>query len=368
MSTATRVIVSEVALDPRNGAGFRAILPYLEQISRTSEAVTASLYLIDTGNLGQGIPGTRYIRVPYVKRLGFRALSILLGGWVQLHRNVGREASFLVLPNSIRDILLGLICRVYSPNVTVWVMDDFVGSRSKGGPRAWLFRKLFGILYRSARRRGVVSAAMDRSYREIYGVGADFVLGRTLKRVLPPAASAARAGRKLRMVYVGSFLSHYWEPIEALRKIPGEFCIDLYGINPPPENWLAKDRVIYRGALEGDRLLETLQEYDFGLLPYSFDSATVRMMSLSFPSKLVDYLGAALPVVTIAPQGLEFLWDLRGKGVGPVLNSVDPGEVSRLVAGLGTISAEEYSRWQESAHRWARAEFMEEAGKVQGIF
>lgn len=349
------ILVSEVALDEKNGAGMRAILPYLKLLPRAS---LSSLYLfLGAAHKTEKI---KYVSVPYWKKRGLENLSIFLSTFFQIRKHSDQDTHFLIVPNTIRDVLMGIACLRRSPFTTLWIMDDFIPTYiTEGRVIRKLYHLCFAYLYRSVQRRVVVSTAMGQAYLQRYGVPADFVLGRTLPEVLSLPSSPDPQPKNLRFVYVGSFLDHYFGPFKHLKKLALEldFEIDLYGMNPPPEKWLQPGKISYRGTVPTARLLSLLQSYHYGLITYSFDPHTELLMSLSFPSKLIDYLGATLPVLTICPPTLSFTSSFQNKKVG-VLQTENSLEATRKsILMLQTLEEQTYREWRKNAQNWANSEF-----------
>ena len=140
----------------------------------------------------------------------------------------------------------------------------------------------------------------------------------------------------LRIVWVGKYQIYYHEPIAALSELLRRHSalpiqLDLYGQVAPPPDVLVPGRVEYRGGFEDETLLETLREYDFGLLTYSFDAHTRAFMRYSFPGKLTDYVSVGLPVITISPLDISVCDDLLAHAVGPCAFSLsEPSCGNRL--------------------------------------
>jgi len=375
------ILVSEVPLDERNGAGMRAVLPYLCTLK---EGQLSSLYLSEQSHIGMGLQEIQYMEVPYRNRLGQRIPSFF-GTLKQIFCHFSRKDHFFVLPNSIRDVVMGLACRLFSPRVTVWVMDDFIETYAwKGRAYRWLCSKIFQLLYTTASQRIVVSQAMSDSYEKTYGKKADAILGRTLSRALPPQVRQKEENldsreKKLRFVYVGSFIHHYAQPIllmkEILQNSPEalgsiDIQIDLYGMIPPPAEWLLPEKIQYLGAVPSappDTLLKTLNSYDYGLIPYQFTTDTERMMSLSFPSKLIDYLGASLPTIIFSPPGLSFLKLAQSKNIGLIFTALSRKTLIQCMQQLSSLDPETYTQWQHNAYRWALEDFLFNSVKINQI-
>jgi hypothetical protein len=371
------VVVSNVALDEKNGAGMRAAIPYLRLMPETS---FSSLFLYLGHSTGNAITGVNYIAVPYVDAPGiFNLFRVFYRTFRAASSRFKKTDHFLIIPNTIQDVLMGLACRLVSPKIVVWVMDDFISAYAvEGRIVKRIYFRLFHLLYRLANRRVAIADPMRDHYRKKIGIEAEFILGKTLPHALPPKQKENHEfpnKRKWRLVYIGSFISHYLEPIKRIKdllKDPNthleiDLEIDLYGINPPPAEWLLPGKITYCGSLQPEKVLEVLQEYDLGLLTYSFNIETERMMSLSFPSKLIDYLGAALPVMAFVPPKLTFLSILEAKDVGITEVTLDLFSMKKALNELRFLDHPTYLRWQINSHKWAQEDFIMDQNKIRKI-
>jgi hypothetical protein len=374
------VVVCEAALDDRNGAGMRAILPYLRTLSPQR---IGSLFLFALPPY-RGCPEVDYCRVPYTHRSGFRTLSLVLGTFLRIFTVFRHRSHFIILPNSIYDLMMGVVCTLATQGRrsrrTVWMMDDFIEIHAEGtGLRRWLYPKLFKYLYKSAHQRIVVSQAMNVKYQKNFALSADQILGRTLAKVLSPLNTPEweqlRDKKNLRLVYLGSFSNAYFQPIEVLKAFLQDQVIpfsptievDLFGLHAPDSKWLLPGKIQYRGSLKESDLQFALKDYDFGIIPYSFDPHTEKLMRSSFPSKLIEYLGASLPTYVIAPHTLTFLEDVRAKNIGVVQTDCTQSSLLSSLDQLLNVDRKNYQKWRENAHRWAQDEFMFDKSKINQI-
>lgn len=366
------VVVSQVALDERNGAGMRAILQYLLEVQPPSvHSIFLANYPGATTFKGRtGLADkVHYEQLVLSKHSCLRLLSLCLKAFniflLKLSPSLRNNAVFLVLPDSIRDVALGLVCRLLVKNLVVWVMDDFPYGKSTLKDK--IYQRMFGLLYSCANKRIVISHPMDKAYSCAFNVKADHILGKTLTKTLPSRAARAIDAKnsRLRIVYLGSFLDYSAEPIKSLIKlagVPGSPSIEiaLYGIHPVPSSWGAEATDKYRGALPAnqDEVLKVLSQYDFALLPYSFDEHSIKTMMLSFPSKLVDYLGAALPVITIAPVSLSAIQSITAHAIGPIIHDASDSALLQLLQELSCLDPEKYKNWSINARKWAEDSFL----------
>ena len=111
-----------VVLHERNGGGMRTLLAYLSQLGARE---FHSVHFGDTTESGvHGLGRVGYLRVdklPFPQSLTSYARILR-----KLRREIGEDASFLLLPNTKDDVQLCLAATFVSARTRVWVMDDFV--------------------------------------------------------------------------------------------------------------------------------------------------------------------------------------------------------------------------------------------------
>ena len=365
------VVLCHVALDERNGGGMRTLLSYL---SRLGAREFHSVHFGDTAESGiHGLGRVGYLRVD--KRPFPQSLTSYARILRKLRREIGEDATFLLLPNTKDDVQLCLAATFVSARTCVWVMDDFVTTLFPNDPRRRLIaRYLFRRMYLRAGSRIAISEPMRREYARRYGKAAELVLGkRWLRADLLAGARREQPVEKaypLRIVWVGKYQPYYDEPLGTLSKLLRArpdlpVLLDLYGQVSPPPDLLVSGRLEYRGPFADARLLATLRAYDYGLLTYSFDARTREFMRYSFPGKLTDYVSAGLPVITISPRDITVCDDIVRRNIGPCVFDPTP---ETLYSGLNAaiqatpVLVEE---WRQNSLAWAREEFVFEVGLEQ---
>jgi hypothetical protein len=249
--------------------------------------------------------------------------------------------------------------------VHVSVHDDPVASAQLVGWPADVLRRLeraFEFCYREAASRDVISEAMRGRYLAAYARDAVVVthgIADARPVVREPAASTGgrlQRARPLRIVHVGNL--HY--PDEAIRfaeavHAHGGAELTLIG-NPPAAVRSAADRLGIRleSWLPQAELNARLPDFDFAYLPYGFSPERRRFVETSFPTKLISYLNAGLPILHHGPAYSSVAGFLRTYRAGVLLDTMDP---DALAAGLRRVEGEPYAVLREECARVARELF-----------
>jgi hypothetical protein len=362
------VVFSHVALDERNGGGMRTLIDYLGQ---AKYGPVISVHFGDTTYEGQhGLRDVRYLPISK-RRFPLSLLSYYAAARKAIRATVGKP-TFILLANTWDDMLLGLSATFAGTRTCIWLMDDFISTLTQ--PRSFrgaIFGALFKMLYRRTARRIAVSAAMAREYQIRYGKQADLLLGKRWPRnqmhAVPDSRLSISVARPLRFVWVGKYQNYYHEPISVLSTILREHpelpvTLDLYGQYPPDRGVELPGRVSYRGTFEDSTLLDLLRGYDYGLLTYSFDEHTRRFMRYSFPGKLIDYISAGLPVITISPRDVSICLDVEARNIGPCVFSLDSAAILAMLHDVLATDAAPIACWRANSSAWAMSEFVREEG------
>jgi hypothetical protein len=362
------VVFCHVALDERNGGGMRTLIGYLGHLDYSS---VLSVHFGDTPDTNQhGLREVRYLRIAK-HRFPLSLLNYYLAARKAV-RSAGAEPTCILFPNTWDDMLLGLVATFTGTRTCLWLMDDFISTLTQvRSIRSALMSVLFRQLYRRAARRVAVWTPMAREYQKRYGKGVDLLLGKRWPRgqlcTGAPRTSNISATDPLRLVWVGKYQPYYHQPIADLSAILREHpelpvTVDLYGQSPPERGVELPSRVAYRGPFDDSTLLHLLREYDYGLLTYSFDEHTRTFMRYSFPGKLIDYISAGLPVITISPPDVSICADVNGRDIGPCVFSRDSTSILAMLRHILSADAAQVARWRANSSAWAASEFVLEEG------
>ena len=177
--------------------------------------------------------------------------------------------------------------------------------------KPWLDRR-FGRLYRQAASRLCVSPFMEEEYRRNYGVEGEVLYPSRPKDSLAfdgVPQSYTKNGGPLVGAYAGRILiAGYARLVADVAKrleLRGGRLL-LYGPHSPRDlkRWgLDRQNVFPQGLTDPAQLISRLRnEADFVFVPMAFDAEGADYnMRVSFPSKLVDYTAAGLPLLVWGP-------------------------------------------------------------------
>ncbi len=353
------IVVSGVALHKKNGSGARVLSSYLSvfrdttvvNVFRDWARVTQADFAHQKGapsliHVGKGLLGAFCSSLKAV-----------------LRRHPGENTVLIVLPDSIRDMVVALPWLVFCPRSTLWMMDDVVGSalHAVGLVKGRCYNFFLNFIVHRVQNFAVISEAMAQSYFKRYGRKADLIITSSwhtddLKNKRQRSRIASSNTPK-KIIYIGSYTSPYIGPLLQLSKIKElerYLTLDLFGYEAPPQDILSP-AISYKGAPERGELINLLSSYDMGLLSYSAEEQSQTLMRLSFPSKLIDYLAADLPVLTIAPEGLGFVKQLRERNVGPVFSGT--AVTSLDLERIRSLDSNHFHLWSESSKQWFQEQF-----------
>ena len=222
------------------------------------------------------------------------------------------------------------------------------------GPRHWgghhpitgpSILRAFTSIYRRATSRLCVSRKMEAAYYKLTGVP-----GTVLHPARQPDTQAFREpppGRMLEAsgpvaVYFGTINSpHVVGLLQSLSEVLSILSGRLILIGPPSLH-VNRSQLLDRANVRHVGLLPTMddirelcrREATFLYLPFSFNDAG---MSLSFPSKLIDYTTVGLPVLVQAPSSAPIAdWIYDNRDAAMFVDSPDRCKLRRAIMELWT--------------------------------
>ena len=240
---------------------------------------------------------------------------------------------------------------------TVW--DDPEGWMRDAGYDSLSRRRLwrcFGEALRAARNLSTAGEAMQRVYREEYGVTSVI-----LRHGMEAPASPGEGRRDDGEVVVGFVGSTYgrdaWTAfLAAVSCLNASGCLPrirvrTFGAGELPDRFDGVE-IENRGWQPSDVMLRGIAESDFCYLPYWFDPAKRRHVEMSFPNKFETYVAAGRPVLFHGPEYAGIAETVRRYSVGLCVHSLDRREI---VSALERLIVD--GRFKDSCSRAARAAF-----------
>lgn len=201
---------------------------------------------------------------------------------------------------------------------------------------------VFAGTYRRAKSRFCISRTMEATYRTRFGVAGDVLLpsrGRdSVSFDQPRPEGFGRSGR-LKVFYAGSVYGEAFKHLEAIASSLAEegHRLIVYTPSLPPPGFTARNLEI-RAPLPSGQLVRCLhEEADVLLLLTTFAVDAKEPVKTSFPSKFVDYTGAAVPVLVVTPPTGCLVDYLAGRpAAGELLCDASPQAVKAAVCDLAS--------------------------------
>ncbi len=207
-----------------------------------------------------------------------------------------------------------------------------------------------GRVYRSAASRLCVSPWMAEAYEQRYGAAAGVLYPSRSKSTETSAAPPDRLGRRqggLTVAFAGTIRAgEHYRLLQAVARAlrPSAGRVLVFGpitVEQAAAEGLNESNVHFRDMVDPRTLASCLrEEADALLVPMSFDPADAANMRVSFPSKLVDYTAAGLPLLICGPAYASAVqWARRYPGVAEVVGSPDSAAVEHALDKLAADPA-----------------------------
>lgn len=258
----------------------------------------------------------------------------------------------LVCPQSRFDLAAAaeLLERTKVPAV-VWFMDDYYGDAGAAAD----VRKVWD----GARRRFVISEAMQRHFAAAYG-GECEVLNNSVDFPARDDGPEERQDSRLRVVYAGAMHSYYDDvlrrTLEELRGLGDVLSLDIYSHEALPADLQPGEGDPWRhfAAVTADRLIPLLREYDVLLLLSSFKPEHRALAETSLASKTADYLAAGRCILVYGPEYAENVGYARRHDFGEIVTSASEGALREALVALA-LDPERRREAGERAYGFGRA-------------
>lgn len=196
---------------------------------------------------------------------------------------------------------------------------------------------IFAQTYRRAASRLCISRPMETAYRQRFGVPGEVLLpsrGRGSVFYTEPRAEGFGKSGKLKVFYAGSIYGRVFNEIrqlgDALAKDGHRLILYTPSKNPPGLN---TGHLEIRAPLPSSELIRRLhEEADLLLLLTSFEPELLEIMRTQFPSKLVDYTAAAVPILFVAPkESCIAAYLLERPDMGSLIYDSNPTKISAVI-------------------------------------
>jgi glycosyltransferase involved in cell wall biosynthesis len=265
------------------------------------------------------------------------------------------------------------------------IMDDWPGHSYRSGAlqgivRTHMERKLRSLMSRAVSRLAI-SDAMADEYASRYG--RTFVAVHNpvdLERWDALAAAYKRVCDRppddcLRVVYTGRVglanSDTLLDVAEVITDMSSRSRRISLQVNTPDVGSPAATRLAACQGVEvtpsGDycRVPSLMEAADVLLLPLDFDGRSVRLMRLSMPTKVSEYLASGRPVLTYAPRGSATAEYARTRGWSLLVDERDPAAIRRA---LELLMADKALREDMGSRARQCAEERHDARRVRAQF
>jgi glycosyltransferase involved in cell wall biosynthesis len=199
--------------------------------------------------------------------------------------------------------------------------------------------RLFGATYRRAVSRLCVSEPMEREYQKRYGVAGDVLLpARSRNSVFfrEPRRGLLERLSTANVFYAGSVYGENFikmDQIGAALAARGHI-LRVYTLSPPPPNFRPQYMELRPPQPSVSELVKQLHEEADVLLMLSDFSHRDSLRTL-FPSKMVDYTAAAVPILVVAPEDACIAYYLKRRPLaGQLLSDDSPEAIADAVDAL----------------------------------
>jgi len=207
-------------------------------------------------------------------------------------------------------------------------------------------QRLFAHTYRRAASRLCISRPMELAYRKRFGVAGDVLLpsrGRESVYFTEPRAGGFGKSEKLKVFYAGSIYGRVFNYLrqlgDALAKDGHRLILYTPSKNPPGLN---TGNLEIRPPLPSSELIRRLhEEADLLLILTSFEPEMLKIIQTQFPSKLVDYTAAAVPILFVAPkESCIAAYLLERPDMGSLIYESNPTKISAVISYMASSPKE----------------------------
>jgi hypothetical protein len=247
-----------------------------------------------------------------------------------------QQTKLLVCPQAeITLIVLEELRKRASISYITWMMDDHLVRWSDG---QWVYPAGVGermhLHLNAAERVHVISPAMQRFYKERFGVDSTVLCGPATPTY---SYQTHPTGKHLRLAYFGSL--GRWQNdaltvlVPALRT--GEISLDIFTHNPeliPSPLKIAGTRL--HPGVGASAVLPLSGTYDAVVLPISFRNELRNMSFFNIATKFSECMASGVPTLIIGPGDAIMVEIATKHGAGVIINQCDADSLENALADL----------------------------------
>lgn len=245
-------------------------------------------------------------------------------------------------------------------------VDINSGIARLGAGRAARMARTVERLYRAADTRDVICESMQSDMRRRTGCdGAIVHAGIEPEDLAYLERKESVPVAEIRIAYAGTIIVEkefalFVQALEAIRpQLPRPVFLDFFGSHRyAGRPWFNASWMREHGNLPERELLDRLRQCTWGFSPMSLTDEDPRYNRYSFPTKLISYLAAGLPVIGLGHPESTIIRAVEQNGIGLSLTTSDPSALSgQLRAGLLEADDNPWRRYQSQLLRYSRSEF-----------
>lgn len=283
------------------------------------------------------IRGGRYIRAvrrinKFIDRMTERKQQNVVIDQLMAYVGELKIDALLISPQTTLDLRVGTqLTKISGLPAVVWFMDDYYSDNSSAS--------YVDQLWKIARRRFVISEAMQEYFQRLYGLDCDVLNNSITFPDFSPQDSRPE-NAPLRIAYTGATHSYYLDTILSVSKelegLRDQVSFDIYSHESIPPNSHAEGGPFrhFRAPIPASELNARLRSYDILLMLTSFKDEHRAIAETSLASKWADYLASGRCILVYGPEYSENVQYARRYGIGETVTSNAAGALRHAVLSL----------------------------------
>lgn len=248
----------------------------------------------------------------------------------------GDEVKVLVCPQGANSLYTLEALKKYRPVKYIsWVMDDHLVQYVNG---QWEYPNGTGQIFakhlREAEHVFVISAEMQKFYRDRFGVASTILFG--------PADAIGKTDAKttntqaLQIGYFGAVAPWQMDALAAVANALESTDTQLHiysGIEQLPAQ-LDKPNVRLMARIKPIEVLPIMQQYNAILLPMSFMDQKRHMSEFNIATKMSEYLASGVPILAVGPAYAAMVKYLKANHAAIVIESNHADDIRQGINAL----------------------------------
>ncbi|MFD0750769.1 hypothetical protein ACFQZS_11505 [Mucilaginibacter calamicampi] len=218
---------------------------------------------------------------------------------------------------------------------TTWVMDDHLITYQGG---KWEYppgvEAVFAKHLQEAEHVFVISPVMQQFYQERFGVKSTVLFGPADPK--EENKVSRNTPTQIKIGYFGAVTEWQTDALcavaDALQNT--DTTLDIYSVVNKLPDKLNIDGVYFKGRLQQNEVLNTMQRYDAVLLPISFSQKMRSMSEFNIATKMSEYLASGVPVLAIGPAYAGMIKYLKQHNAALIVESLALSDIRHAFSQL----------------------------------